>query len=181
MEQMLTSGDLARATGETVRTVRFYEEQGLLQPVSVSDGGHRRYDGEALERLQLILDLRELGLSIPDVRTMLAMREGCRTAVDFRRILRDRLPEHIAQARRRIERLRRLETELRQALVSVERDPGEGASAPCPCSVARQDGAPRLVRVLARSGECGARHAIAGTAAANETRHTEPEPSRSHA
>jgi DNA-binding transcriptional MerR regulator len=160
MERIFTSGDLARATGETVRTVRFYEEQGLLQPVSVSDGGHRRYDGEALERLELILALRALGLSIPDVRTMLAMREGCRTAIDFQRILRDRLPAHIAQARRRIERLRRLESELRQALDSVEREPAEGASAPCPCDVASRDGAPRLVRVLARSGECGGRHAM---------------------
>lgn len=181
MERILTSGDLARATGETVRTVRFYEEQGLLQPVSVSDGGHRRYDGAALERLQLILDLRELGLSIPDIRTMLAMREGCRTAVDFQRLLRARLPQHIAQARSRIERLRRLESELRQALDSVERDPGEGATAPCPCTVARQDGAPRLVRVLARSGECGGRHAMAGSGAANESTRTDLGASRSHA
>jgi DNA-binding transcriptional MerR regulator len=181
MERILTSGDLARATGETVRTVRFYEEQGLLQPVSVSEGGHRRYDGAALERLQLILDLRELGLSIPDVRTMLAMREGCRTAIDFQRILRDRLPAHIAQARNRIERMRRLESELRQALLSVDRDPGEGASAPCPCAVASQVGAPRLVRVLARSGECGGRHVITATGAANETRRSVAGPSRSHA
>jgi DNA-binding transcriptional MerR regulator len=181
MERILTSGDLARATGETVRTVRFYEEQGLLQPVSVSEGGHRRYDGAALERLQLILDLRELGLSIPDIRTMLALREGCRTAIDFRRILQDRLPEHIAQARSRIERLRRLEAELRQALLSVERDAGDAAAAPCPCAVARDVGAPRLVRVLARSGECGGRHAIAGPGAANETRRGDSGPSRSHA
>jgi len=62
MEQVLTTGDLARATGETVRTVRFYEEQGILRPATISDGGHR---------------FRELGLSIPDVRALLAMREGC--------------------------------------------------------------------------------------------------------
>ena len=79
MERVFTSGDLARATGETVRTVRFYEEQGLLHPVAVSEGGHRRYDRATLERLQLILDFRELGLSIPDIRAMLAMRTGAAT------------------------------------------------------------------------------------------------------
>jgi DNA-binding transcriptional MerR regulator len=158
MEQILSTGDLARATGETVRTVRFYEEQGLLRPATVSDGGHRRYDGQALERLQLILDFRELGLSIPDIRAMLAMREGCRTASEFRGLLRERLPVHLAQARERIERLRRLEGELRQALRSVSDEHPDPASAPCPCKVASAGGAPRIVRVLAQTGECAGRH-----------------------
>src|SRR5512136_2568378 len=105
MERLFTSGDLARATGETVRTVRFYEEQGLLRPSTVSEGRHRRYDQAGLEQLQLILDLRELGLSIPDIRALLAMREGCRTALDFRRLLAERLPEQLARTRTRIERL----------------------------------------------------------------------------
>jgi len=169
MERILTTGDLARATGETVRTVRFYEEQGLLRPSTVSEGGHRRYDGNSLERLQLILDLRELGLSIPDVRAMLAMREGCRTASEFRGLLRERLPAHLARARERIERLRRLESELRQALGSVSGDDGDSETAPCPCDVATHVGAPRIVRVLARTGECaGRRHLVLGGGAANQ-------------
>jgi MerR family Zn(II)-responsive transcriptional regulator of zntA len=159
MEQILTTGDLARTTGETVRTVRFYEEQGLLHPATVSDGGHRRYDGNALERLQLILDLRELGLSIPDIRAMLAMREGCRTASEFRGLLRDRLPTHLAKARERIERLRRLEGELRQALHSVSDEHTDPANAPCPCKIASSGGAPRIVRVLSQTGECAGRNA----------------------
>jgi DNA-binding transcriptional MerR regulator len=160
MERIFTTGDLARATGETVRTIRFYEEQGLLSPAMVSDGGHRRYDVDSLERLQLILDLRELGLSIPDVRAMLAMREGCRTASEFRGLLRDRLPAHLGRARERIERLRRLESELRQALRSVSGEDGDPSTAPCPCDVASSDGAPRIVRVLARTGECAGRQHV---------------------
>jgi DNA-binding transcriptional MerR regulator len=158
MERVFTSGDLARATGETVRTVRFYEEQGLLQPVAVSDGRHRRYDRAALEQLQLILDFRELGLSIPDIRALLAMREGCRNAVEFRQLLRERLPAHIAQARSRIDRMRRLESELRQALSSVAESVSDPSSVPCPCTVASGSGAPRIMRVLARTGECAGRH-----------------------
>jgi DNA-binding transcriptional MerR regulator len=157
MERVLTSGDLARATGETVRTVRFYEEEGLLRPGGTSEGGHRRYSRGDLEQFQLILDLRELGLSIPDIRGLLATRAGCRTAVDFKKLLADRLPAHIARARSRIERLRRLESELRQALASVAAEPAESESPPCPCTVASQQGAPRIVRVLARNGECGGR------------------------
>ena len=63
-----SSGDLARATGNTVRTIRFYEEQGLLQPAEVSEGGHRRYTEADLEKLRLIADLRELGLPLSQIR-----------------------------------------------------------------------------------------------------------------
>jgi len=152
----LTSGDLARATGQTIRTIRFYEEQGLIRPASVSDGGHRRYDGEALDRLRLILDLRELGLSLQDIGALLALRAGCRSAAEFASRLRGVIPAHLAQARRRIEKLRRLEGELRRALESLEALPQEPAMMPCACAVASQGGTPRFVRVLAQGGVCGA-------------------------
>jgi MerR family Zn(II)-responsive transcriptional regulator of zntA len=181
MERVFTSGDLARATGETVRTVRFYEEQGLLQPVTVSSGGHRRYDRAALEQLQLILDFRELGLSIPDIRAMLAMRAGCRNAVEFRQLLRDRLPAHVAQARSRIERLRRLEAEMRQALSSVAEEVSDPSTVPCPCTVAAHDGSPRIVRVLARTGECGGVHLARSSGPANQAARDALELGRSHA
>jgi len=156
----LTTGDLARATGQTVRTIRFYEEQGLLRPASVSEGGHRRYDGEALERLRLILDLRELGLSLQDIGALLALRAGCRSGAEFASRLREVIPSHIAHARRRIDQLRRLEGELRRAMKSLDVIPQEPTMA-CACSVATQGGAPRIVRVLAKDGVC-AHEAVAG-------------------
>jgi DNA-binding transcriptional MerR regulator len=67
-----SSGDLARATGHTVRTVRHYEEAGLLVPSEVSDGGHRRYTEDDLERLRLIVDLREVGLSLCEIKSILS-------------------------------------------------------------------------------------------------------------
>lgn len=149
----LTSGDLARATGQTVRTIRFYEEQGLLRPASVSDGGHRRYDGEALERLRLILDLRELGLSLQDIGALLALRSGCRSGAEFADRLRRVIPGHIEQARRRLESLRRLEGELLGALETLDVLPQEQAM-PCACAVAQEGRAPRIVRVLAKDGVC---------------------------
>jgi len=154
MEQRdLTTGDLARATGQTVRTIRFYEEQGLLHPTSVSERGRRRYDGEALERLRLILDLRELGLSLQDIGGLLALRSGCRSGAEFATRLREVIPGHIAQARRRIEALRRLEGELRRAVQAI--DSFEGTpEPPCACAVWNRGGTPRIVRVLAKHGEC---------------------------
>jgi hypothetical protein len=50
-------GDLARRTGLSVRTIRFYSDCGVLPPADRSPAGYRRYGPEALARLDLILDL----------------------------------------------------------------------------------------------------------------------------
>lgn len=150
----LTSGDLARATGNTVRTIRFYEEQGLLQPSLISCGGHRRYTGEDLERLRLIGDLRELGLSLCEIRAVLDLRAGCHTAGEFAARFHEVLAGHIEAAQRRIDRLRRVKRELAEAMASVEERLGCEASSRCPCAVADAEGAPRIVKVLARDGLC---------------------------
>ncbi|WP_284750249.1 MerR family transcriptional regulator [Amycolatopsis sp. RTGN1] len=70
-ENTLGIGDLARRTGVPVRTIRFYCDEGLLEPAR-SVGGHRRFDFGAVDRLTLVRRLRGLGLglrSITDVLT----------------------------------------------------------------------------------------------------------------
>lgn len=139
MEADLSSGDLARATGNTVRTIRFYEEQGLLRPAVVSGGGHRRYTRQDLDRLRLILDLRELGLSLCDIRAFLELRAGCSSAAEFAVRGREVLLRHLDRAEARLEQIRRVKRELRQAL-----DKGstrDGASPALPAVGPRADGA----------------------------------------
>lgn len=150
----LSSGDLARATGNTVRAIRFYEQERLLTPSVVSDGGHRRYTEDDLERLRLITDLRELGLSICEIRTMLGLRDECQSAAEFAVRFRRVLEGHLEEAQRRLERLRRVRRELADALESVQgRLASEGVEQ-CACAVAEGEGAPRIVRVLARRQGC---------------------------
>lgn len=60
-------GAAARALGTTERALRYYEQRGLLPPVEVSAGGHRRYDGLALGRARRVLALRGLGLSLATI------------------------------------------------------------------------------------------------------------------
>jgi DNA-binding transcriptional MerR regulator len=150
----LSTGDLARATGNTVRAIRFYEEQGLLRPAEVSEGGHRRYTAEELDRLRLICDLREVGLSLSEIRTVLDLRSGCQTAAEFAVRFHQVLVGHLEQAQRRIERLRRVRRELGQALTAIEERLSCEMSSCCPCAVAQALGAPRIVKVLAKDGLC---------------------------
>lgn len=156
MKALLSSGDLARATGNTVRTVRFYEEEGLLKPSVVSEGGHRRYTDEDLERLRLILDLREMGLSICDIRALFDLRSGCSSVAEFAVRFREVLLGHLERAEARLERLRRVKRQLRDALAGIQQSLPPELAESCPCAVAAVagPGSGRIVKLLAESPSC---------------------------
>lgn len=155
MRAELSSGDLARATGNTVRTVRFYEEQGLLKPTVVSCGGHRRYTEEDLDKLRLILDLRELGASLGDIRALFDLRAGCDTVAEFSVRFREVLLRHLERAETRLEQLRRVKRELREALANIQETLPLDLAEACPCAVATVAGpGGRIVKLLAEAPTC---------------------------
>ncbi|MEV6752699.1 MerR family transcriptional regulator [Streptomyces sp. NPDC051214] len=61
-------GDLARRTGLTVKTVRFYSDAGIVPPTDRSPAGYRLYGTDAVARLDLVRTLRDLGLDLPTIR-----------------------------------------------------------------------------------------------------------------
>lgn len=69
---LMTIGELARATGLPVRTIRYWSDEGALPPHARSAGGYRLYDAASVARLELIRTLRELGLGLDAVRRVLA-------------------------------------------------------------------------------------------------------------
>ena len=64
-------GALARLTGLSVRTLRFYSDSGLLEPAGRSEAGYRLYDAGAAGRAELIRTLRELGVDLPTIKRVL--------------------------------------------------------------------------------------------------------------
>ncbi|MFD7017329.1 MerR family transcriptional regulator [Streptomyces sp. NPDC059928] len=64
-------GDLARRTGLTVKTIRFYSDAGIVPPTDRSPAGYRLYDIDAVTRLDLVRTLRDLGLDLPAIRKVL--------------------------------------------------------------------------------------------------------------
>jgi DNA-binding transcriptional MerR regulator len=64
-------GELARLSGLSVKTIRFYSDRGLVPPAERTGAGYRVYDELALARLELIRALRELGASLADVERVL--------------------------------------------------------------------------------------------------------------
>lgn len=69
--QMLQIGEVAERVGLSLRSVRFYEESGLLTPAARSDGGFRLYTEEQVERLLLIKRMKPLGFSVDEMRDLL--------------------------------------------------------------------------------------------------------------
>ncbi|SFP53940.1 DNA-binding transcriptional regulator, MerR family [Amycolatopsis arida] len=76
MASLFTIGELARRTGLSVKTIRFYSDSGLLPPTERTRAGYRLYDAAALARLEYVRTLRELGLGLDDVERALAREDG---------------------------------------------------------------------------------------------------------
>lgn len=73
--ELLKIGDFAKLAGTNLRTLRYYEEMGLLIPASRSQGGFRYYRRTDLSRLGMIHDLQALGLPLERIRELMATRD----------------------------------------------------------------------------------------------------------
>lgn len=69
-------GELAERTGLSLRTIRFYEEVGVLAPAPRTKGGFRSFTDNDLERLLLVRKMKPLGFSVEEMRTLVAAVEG---------------------------------------------------------------------------------------------------------
>ncbi|MCA5891858.1 MerR family transcriptional regulator [Isoptericola sp. NEAU-Y5] len=96
--------DVARLAGVSSRTLRHYDQIGLLPPSRTGNGGLRHYDDGAVRRLQRILLLRDLGMPLTDIGTVLDEQtdeaRALRGHLDQLRAERDRLARQIASVER---------------------------------------------------------------------------------
>ncbi|MEM9745652.1 MAG: MerR family transcriptional regulator [Actinomycetota bacterium] len=104
-------GDVAAATGLTVRTLRYYEQIGLLNPAERTDAGHRLYGPRDLERLYRIVFLRQLGLPLDSIRASLGDSTG-----ELRSTLRD----HLSVVETRIATENRLRSRLTRLVDAID-------------------------------------------------------------
>lgn len=68
---MRTVKEVSEITGVSIRTLRYYDEIGLLKPTALTEAGYRLYDNKAIERLQEIIFFRELEIPLVDIREIL--------------------------------------------------------------------------------------------------------------
>ena len=112
-------GELAKQTGLSVRTLRYYDEIGLLSPSHRTDAEHRLYADADIIRLQQIMSLRQLGLSLKEIRAYLENSDfSLLQTIDLHRT---QLREQISLSHTLINRLDAVSKELRNTQsVAVE-------------------------------------------------------------
>lgn len=106
-------GEIATATGMTIRTLHYYEQIGLIVPTARTDAGHRLYGPDALEQLYRISFLRRLGLPLDGVRA--TIENG---GDDLRALMTD----HLAAVDQRLATENRLRGRLVQLLDTIGSD-----------------------------------------------------------
>jgi DNA-binding transcriptional MerR regulator len=115
-KKQLKTGELARLTGKTERTIRYYEELGLLTPAARTSGGFRLFEPEQANRIHEISRLQEAGFSLDRIAQIVKIWKESPRGVDAARELREILELGIAEAAKRIQEMVELKKEIEESL-----------------------------------------------------------------
>lgn len=108
-----TIGELSKATGTKIPTIRFYESIGILPQVPRTASNRRLYNQSAILKLRFIRHARELGFELDAIRTLLAMQEQPEASCEQADIL---ARAQLAEVEMRITRLNAMREELQRML-----------------------------------------------------------------
>lgn len=135
MASVLTIGQLAKATGVSARTIRFYEQVGALPRPGRSAAGYRQYAPEIAHRLTFLRRARSLGLSLREVRVLCDALEDHSNG-SFRPRLRTVVRTHLAAVQQQLDDLGTLRAQLEGVLKHLEAPAGRRGGPPkgrCVC------------------------------------------------
>lgn len=72
---MMNISEAARRSGLSAKTIRYYEDIGLIAPAHRGDNGYRQYEGSSLEQLQFLARARDVGFDIEECRQLLELQQ----------------------------------------------------------------------------------------------------------
>lgn len=121
-------GELARRVGVSAKTVRYYEAIGLLPEPRRTAAGYRDYEPAAADQLSFIRDAKRLGISLDDVREVLALQERGEAPCAY---VREVVDAQLDSLDRRIADLQRLRTQLAELSDEARRLPPADAGGSC--------------------------------------------------
>ena len=128
MNDGLRIGELAQRTGVTAKAIRFYERKRVLPPAKRAANGYRVYGDDTLDVLHFVKQAIGLGLTLTEIRDIIAIRQGGRPpCIHVHRLLRDKAVE----LDRKLKDLLELRRRIRESLTAWNRRP-VGAAAVCP-------------------------------------------------
>ncbi len=104
--ELMQIGQVAERTGLSLRTIRFYEENGLVIPTTRSEGGFRLYSENEVARLEVIKRMKPLGFSLEEMQELLTLLAALDASTGDRAQLVDRLRMFHQAATARVTRLK---------------------------------------------------------------------------
>lgn len=96
MSEQLTIGELARRTGTTAKSIRYYERIGLLPPASRGDNHYRYYDHKQVQQIQFIRRAQALGLTLSEISGLMELAREVKCN-EFRNALDDLFRQKIRE------------------------------------------------------------------------------------
>lgn len=131
-ERPLTISEVGVQTGLTARTIRYYEEVGLLPGVRRRAGGRRVYGTDEVERLGFIARLKALGLALGEIKDLNAVYAIGGSTHDMLRHLDQLLSRHASDLEERVRALEGLQGEIRSYRAHVAERLGAARAEPLP-------------------------------------------------
>ena len=117
---LLLVGEVAKATGKTVRAIHLYEDMGLLKPQDRSKGRYRLFLPDTVVRVRWINKLQNLGLTLSEIKALVREQEDSGSAVFAAARLREIYQGKLEETRDKLRELRKLEHELQASLDYLE-------------------------------------------------------------
>jgi len=140
MERLLTIGQLAQATSVPAKTIRYYEQVGVLPAPRRSATGYRQYTQRDVHRLLFIRRARALGLSLASITALAELDDG--PCLAMRPRLTHLVTEHLHTVRQQIAEFQLLERQLTQVLHRLLTRPPSSHADGCQCLVDEAPAAP---------------------------------------
>jgi MerR family transcriptional regulator, copper efflux regulator len=118
---ILKIGEIAKEAGVTTRTLRYYEQLGLLVPSHVSTKGYRYYDDDALVVINRIRDLQRVGLSLVEIKEVIGLYFQQKKPVEAKEITLKYLQSHLNDISSKIKLLKSVQKELKDQIHVTQR------------------------------------------------------------
>jgi DNA-binding transcriptional MerR regulator len=119
-DKLMRVGELAKVVGKTVRAMHLYEELGLLEPRTRSDGGFRMYGQEAIDRIHWIVKLQAIGFTLAEIQSFVRDFQSTKTGREATERVRAMFTQKQAQIREQITQLQVIENDLSEALAYLD-------------------------------------------------------------
>ena len=121
MQALLTIGNLGKKVGLPAKTIRFYEDIGLIAKAQRSENGYRVYEEKAVAELSLIKRARDLGLPIPEIKKLMI---GCTdgNCLHTKTYIEKEIAAYVDLLQKKIEELQGLQSKLASLHKKIQTD-----------------------------------------------------------